>query len=151
MELHVNHKDFIKNRISILFSAFKIQVLYNGTPAKAKRGKYHLEDDNKKIREVKVVDYLVTSPYVTVDKTEKISVFPKVPRYMFILFVPSILMIRFGIIGWAVAALSVYSIRNICISEERTTLNKCLMSIMVIVASYVILIALLFGILALIS
>ena len=46
MEIQVHHKDFIKNKITVIFSAWKIQVLYNGKPVKTKRGKYQLEDDN---------------------------------------------------------------------------------------------------------
>lgn len=149
MEIHVHHKDFIKNKIDILLSPFKIQVLYNKTPMKAKWGKYHLEDDNRDIREVKIVDYLITAPYMTIDKKEKIAVFPSVPKYMFALIVPFILMLRFGIIGWALGALGIYSVRNICLSSERTTVNKCLTSVGIIAALYILLSLLIMGLLIL--
>lgn len=151
MEIQVHHKDFIKNKITVIFSAWKIQVLYNGKPVKTKRGKYQLEDDNREIRDVKVVDYLITSPYITIDRKEKINIFPTVPKFMFIFIIPSILMIRFGVIGWAVGALGIYSIRNISIDESRTTLNKCLMNLLVIVISYAVLIGLLMILLAIMN
>lgn len=149
MELRVNHRDFIKNKITIQFSPLKIQVLYNGEPVKSKRGKYILKDDNKREREVKIVDYLISSPYVTIDKTEKIEVFSKVPKYMFVFLVPSIIMIRFGVLGWAMAALSIYSIRNVFISDDKTIGAKCFMSVVVIIISYLLMFGLTMGIMLL--
>lgn len=146
MEIKVHHKDFIKNKIEIIFSTLKIQVLYNGSPVKAKRGKYQLEDDNGKLRDVKVVDYLICPPHVTIDKKEKIHIFPPAPKFMYIFLIPCILMIRFGIIGWVVGALSIYSIRNVSIDETRTITNKCLMNLGIVIVSYVILFGILLAI-----
>lgn len=142
MEYPVKHKDFIKNKITLQLSPMKIKVIYNGEEVKGKRGKFLLEDDNRKIREIKLMDYLVTAPYITVDKHEKISVFTSIQKFMFLFLVPSILMIRFGIIGWVLGAISIYSIRNITIDTTRSTSNKCMMNIFIIILSYIIMLAL---------
>lgn len=142
MEYPVKHKDFIKNKITLQLSPMKIKVIYNGEEVKGKRGKFLLEDDNRKIREIKLMDYLVTAPYITVDKHEKISVFTNIQKFMFLFLVPSILMIRFGIIGWVLGAISIYSIRNITIDTTRSTSNKCMMNIFIIIFSYIIMLAL---------
>ena len=142
MEYPVKHKDFIKNKITLQLSPMKIKVIYNGEEVKGKRGKFLLEDDNRKIREIKLMDYLVTAPYITVDKHEKISVFTNIQKFMFLFLVPSILMIRFGIIGWVLGAISIYSIRNITIDTTRSTSNKCMMNIFIIILSYIIMLAL---------
>lgn len=142
MEYPVKHKDFIKNKITLQLSPMKIKVIYNGEEVKGKRGKFLLEDDNRKIREIKLMDYLVTAPYITVDKHEKISVFTNIQKFMFLFLVPSILMIRFGIIGWVLGAISIYSIRNITIDTTRSTSNKCMMNIFIIISSYIIMLAL---------
>lgn len=142
MEYPVKHKDFIKNKITLQLSPMKIKVIYNGEEVKGKRGKFLLEDDNRKIREIKLMDYLVTAPYITVDKHEKISVFTNIQKFMFLFLVPSILMIRFGIIGWVLGAISIYSIRNITIDTIRSTSNKCMMNIFIIISSYIIMLAL---------
>lgn len=142
MEYPVKHKDFIKNKITLQLSPMKIKVIYNGEEVKGKRGKFLLEDDNRKIREIKLMDYLVTAPYITVDKHEKISVFTSIQKFMFLFLVPSILMIRFGIIGWVLGAISIYSIRNITIDTTRSTSNKCMMNIFIIISSYIIMLAL---------
>ena len=62
MEYPVKHKDFIKNKITLQLSPTKIQVMYNGEEVKGKRGKFYLEDDNRKTREIKLMDYLITPP-----------------------------------------------------------------------------------------
>ena len=142
MEYPVKHKDFIKNKITLQLSPMKIKVIYNGEEVKGKRGKFLLEDDNRKIREIKLMDYLITAPYITVDKHEKISVFTSIQKFMFLFLVPSILMIRFGIIGWVLGAISIYSIRNITIDTTRSTSNKCMMNIFIIISSYIIMLAL---------
>lgn len=142
MEYPVKHKDFIKNKITLQLSPTKIQVMYNGEEVKGKRGKFYLEDDNRKTREIKLMDYLITPPYITIDKHEKIHIFTEIQKYMFLFLVPSILMIRFGIIGWVLGAISIYSIRNINIDTSRTLSNKCLMNLLIIIVSYIILIAL---------
>lgn len=142
MEYPVKHKDFIKNKITLQLSPMKIKVIYNGEEVKGKRGKFLLEDDNRKIREIKLMDYLVTAPYITVDKHEKISVFTNIQKFMFLFLVPSILMIRFGIIGWVLGAISIYSIRNITIDTTRSTSNKCMMNIFIIISSYIIMLTL---------
>lgn len=142
MEYPVKHKDFIKNKITLQLSPMKIKVIYNGEEVKGKRGKFLLEDDNRKIREIKLMDYLVTAPYITVDKHEKISIFTNIQKFMFLFLVPSILMIRFGIIGWVLGAISIYSIRNITIDTTRSTSNKCMMNIFIIISSYIIMLAL---------
>ena len=142
MEYPVKHKDFIKNKITLQLSPMKIKVIYNGEEIKGKRGKFLLEDDNRKIREIKLMDYLVTAPYITVDKHEKISIFTNIQKFMFLFLVPSILMIRFGIIGWVLGAISIYSIRNITIDTTRSTSNKCMMNIFIIISSYIIMLAL---------
>ena len=54
MEYPVKHKDFIKNKITLQLSPTKIQVMYNGEEVKGKRGKFYLEDDNRKTREIKI-------------------------------------------------------------------------------------------------
>ncbi len=56
MEYPVKHKDFIKNEITLQLSPTKIQVMYNGEEVKGKRGKFYLEDDNRKTREIKLMD-----------------------------------------------------------------------------------------------
>ena len=142
MEYPVKHKDFIKNKITLQLSPMKIKVIYNGEEVKGKRGKFLLEDDNRKIREIKLMDYLVTAPYITVDKHEKISIFTNIQKFMFLFLVPSILMIRFGIIGWVLGAISIYSIRNITIDTTRSTSSKCMMNIFIIISSYIIMLAL---------
>ena len=64
MEYPVKHKDFIKNKITLRLSPMKIQVIYNGGEVKGKRGKFYLEDDNRKTREIKLMDYLITPPRI---------------------------------------------------------------------------------------
>ena len=145
MEYQINHKNFIKNKIYLKIPPFKIDLIYNNKKIKGKRGKFFLKDDNNKEREIKLVDYLITSPYVTIDKNERVNVLSPVPLYVFIFLVPALLMIRFGILGWVLGALTVYSVRNINTDTSKTILMKSLMSILAIVISYIILIALIFA------
>lgn len=145
MEYQINHKNFIKNKIYLKISPFKIDLIYNNKKIKGKKGKFFLKDDNNKEREIKLVDYLITSPYVTIDKNERVNVLSPVPLYVFIFLVPALLMIRFGILGWVLGALTVYSVRNINTDTSKTILMKSLMSILAIVISYIILIALIFA------
>lgn len=135
--IEIKHKDFIKNKLAVKYSTFRLQIFYNGEPVKLKWGKAYLKDDNNRERVVKIVDFLFTAPHITIDKTEKISILPNVPKYMFLLFVPSILMFRGGIIGAVLAALSMFVIRNICLSD-RTTLKKCILSIVAIIGFYLV-------------
>lgn len=142
MEYCVRHKDFIKNKIFLEISPMKIQVKYNNEIVKGKRGKYILEDDNNKKREIKIVDYLITSPFITIDKNEKVSVFPNISKYVIAFLIPAILMIRFGVIGWALSAISIYSIRNISLDKEKVLSKKLIISFLVIIISYIILFSL---------
>lgn len=137
MEIKINHRDFIKNKLGLNFSTMRLQILYNGEPVKTKWGKAYLKDDNNRERVVKIVDFLFTTPYITIDKIEKISILPNVPKYMFLFIVPSILMFRGGIIGYVLGALSIYVIRNICLSDK-TTGQKCVMNIIAIVVFYLL-------------
>ena len=104
------------------------------------------EEDKIEIARIVFEEYLkLTYENYLNDKNERVNVLSPVPLYVFIFLVPALLMIRFGILGWVLGALTVYSVRNINTDTSKTILMKSLMSILAIVISYIILIALIFA------
>lgn len=147
MECYVNHRDFIKNKISLQVSPTKIQIKYNNKTVKGTRGKYLLKDDNNREREIKIVDYVLISPFITVDKNEKIPVLPKIPMHILSFLLPIILMIRFGIIGWATSLITFFYVRNIFIDSEKSLIKRYVQSFVALIILYLVLFFLTYAVL----
>lgn len=147
MECYVNHRDFIKNKISLQVSPTKIQIKYNNKIVKGTRGNYLLKDDNNREREIKIVDYVLISPFITVDKNEKIPVLPKIPMHILSFLLPIILMIRFGIIGWATSLITFFYVRNIFIDSEKSLIKKYVQSFVALIILYLVLFFLTYAVL----
>ena len=138
MVYNVDSEYFVENKIKLSISLFKSGITYNGTPVKLKWGKARLMDDNGVERVVRIADYIVKPPMVTIDKTTKIIVTKFSSPIVYALMLPSVLFLMYGGIGGALGGANVMFIRNIFLTNNSMR-NKILYSVISTVVAYSVL------------